>query len=70
MTFFSDKDNKQFGEVNFKPIFLWKMSDNFFVEVEPEFETGGGSLDIGLEYANMVFIVNKYLTPSRGKIPA
>src|SRR5216117_1362056 len=53
MTFLSDKNNVQFGDVNFKPIFLWRVSDNLFVEAEPEFETGGGSLDIGLEYANM-----------------
>jgi hypothetical protein len=67
MTFYSDKNNTQFGEVNFKPIFLWKISDKLFVEAEPEFETGGGSLDIGLEYANMVYIVNPYLTLHAGR---
>lgn len=67
MTFFADKDNTQFGDVNFKPIFLWKISDKLFVEAEPEFETGEGSLDIGLEYANMCFIVNKYLTLHAGR---
>ena len=54
MTFVATKDNAQFGDVNFKPIFLWKMSDQLFVEAEVEFETGEGSLDIGLEYLNMV----------------
>jgi hypothetical protein len=67
MTYFADKNNDQFGEVNFKPIFLWKISDKLFVEVEPEFETGEGSLDIGLEYANMVYIVNPYLTLHAGR---
>jgi hypothetical protein len=67
MTYFKDKNNSQFGEVNFKPIFLWKISDKLFVEAEPEFETGGGSLDIGLEYANMVYIVNPYLTLHAGR---
>ena len=67
MTFFSEKNNNQFGEVNFKPIFLWKISDKLFVEAEPEFETGGGSLDIGLEYANMCYMVNKYLTLHAGR---
>jgi hypothetical protein len=67
MTFFYDKNNVQFGEVNFKPIFLWRISDNLFVEAEPEFETGGGSLDIGLEYANMCFIVNRYLILHAGR---
>ncbi len=67
MTFVSTKDNVQFGDVNFKPIFLWKISDKLFVEAEPEFETGGGSLDIGLEYANMCFTVSKYLTLHAGR---
>ncbi|HET9825122.1 MAG TPA: hypothetical protein VFP87_07300, partial [Chitinophagaceae bacterium] len=67
MTFFANKETKQFGDVNFKPIFLWKMSDNLFVEAEAEFETGEGSLDIGLEYANMCYTVNKYLTLHAGR---
>lgn len=73
MTFIANKDQTQFGEVNFKPIFLWRISDKLFVEAEPEFETGGfdqtggGSLDIGLEYANMVLFVNKYLTLHAGR---
>ena len=65
--FFHDKNNSQFTELNFKPIFLWKISEKLFVEAEPEFETGGGSLDIGLEYANMVYIVNPYLTLHAGR---
>ena len=67
MTFSSDKNSAQFGEVNFKPIFLWKISDKLFVEAEPEFETGEGLLDIGLEYANMCYTVNKYLTLHAGR---
>lgn len=67
MTFFADKNSAQFGEVNFKPIFLWRISDKLFVEAEPEFETGGGSLDIGLEYANMCYIVNRYLILHAGR---
>ncbi|MEP6616150.1 MAG: hypothetical protein ABJA57_06200 [Ginsengibacter sp.] len=67
MIYFADKHNNNFGEVNFKPIFLWKLSEKLFVEAEPEFETGGGSLDIGLEYANMCYIVNPYLTLHGGR---
>ena len=67
MIYFADKHNNHFGEVNFKPIFLWKISDKLFVEAEPEFETGDGSLNIGLEYANMCFIVNKYLVIHGGR---
>lgn len=67
MKYFADKDNSQFTDVSFKPIFLWKLSDDLFVEAEVEFETGGGSLDIGLEYANMCYTVNKYLTLHAGR---
>jgi hypothetical protein len=67
MKYSSDKETKQFIDVNFKPIFLWKISDKLFVEAEPEFETGGGSLDIGLEYVNMVYIANRYLMLHAGR---
>lgn len=67
MTFATSKGTANFGDVNFKPIFLWRISDKLFMEAEPEFETGEGSLDIGLEYANMCFIVNKYLTLHAGR---
>jgi hypothetical protein len=67
MTYSSNKNNKQFGDLNFKPIFLWKISENLFVEAEPEFETGEGTLDIGLEYANMCYFVNQYLTLHAGR---
>ncbi len=67
MIYFADKHNNNFGEVNFKPIFLWKISEKLFVEAEPEFETGGGSLNIGLEYANMCYIVNPYLILHAGR---
>lgn len=67
MIYFADKNNSHFENVNFKPIFLWKISDKLFVEAEPEFETGEGTLNIGLEYANMVYIVNPYLILHAGR---
>ncbi|HYK55245.1 MAG TPA: hypothetical protein VEV15_02130 [Flavisolibacter sp.] len=67
MIFSANKNSNQFGDLNFKPIFLWQISENLFVEAEPEFETGGGTLDIGLEYANMCLFVNRYLTLHAGR---
>lgn len=67
MTFSANKSERQFGDVNFKPIFLWEISDKLFVEAETEFETGEGSLNIGLEYVNMCYTVNKYLTLHAGR---
>lgn len=56
-----------FGDINFKPIFLWKISDKLFVEAETEIETGDGAVDVGLEYANMCYIVNPYLILHAGR---
>lgn len=67
MSYISNSDSKSFGEVNFKPIFLWRISPKLFVEAEAEIETGGGSVDLGLEYANMCYMVNPYLTLHAGR---
>ncbi len=66
-TYTATKDESGFGDVNFKPIFLWKISDKLFAEAETEIETGGGSVDLGLEYANMCYIVNPYLMLHAGR---
>src|SRR5690349_10551789 len=65
--FFADSGNVNFGEVNFKPIFLWKLSDRLFVESEVEIETGDGFPDVGLEYVNMCYIVNSHLILHGGR---
>jgi hypothetical protein len=67
MTYTSNKDEKGFGDVNFKPIFLWKIGENLFVEAETEIETGDGTVNFGLEYANMCLFVNRYLTLHAGR---
>lgn len=56
-----------FGDVNFKPIFLWKISDKLFTEAEVEIETGDGAVDLGLEYANVCYMVNPYLILHAGR---
>ncbi|MFM2225409.1 MAG: hypothetical protein RJA07_1611 [Bacteroidota bacterium] len=61
------KNADQFGDVNFKPIFMWKLSDKLFIESEVEIETGDGNVNVGLEYANMCYIVNPYLTLHAGR---
>jgi hypothetical protein len=66
-TYTATKGESSFGDVNFKPIFLWKISDKLFAEAEIEVETGGGSVDIGLEYANMCYMVNPYLILHAGR---
>jgi len=61
------KDEAGFGDINFKPIFLWKISDKLFAEAEVEIETGDGEVDVGLEYANMCYMVNPYLILHAGR---
>ncbi|MDB5279189.1 MAG: hypothetical protein JWR61_4144 [Ferruginibacter sp.] len=66
-SYISNSAAKGFGEINFKPIFLWRISPRLFIEAEMEIETGGGSADLGLEYANMCYTVNPYLTLHAGR---
>src|SRR5580765_8410909 len=61
------KGTSEFTDVNFKPIFLWKISDKLFAEAEVEIETGEGEADVGLEYANMCYMVNPYLILHAGR---
>jgi hypothetical protein len=62
-----DTGTANFTDVNFKPIFLWKLSDRLFVESEVEIETGDGAADIGLEYVNMCYMLNPYMTIHGGR---
>ncbi len=66
-TYTATKGESAFGDVNFKPIFLWKISDKLFAEAEIEIETGDGEADLGLEYANMCYMVNPYLILHAGR---
>lgn len=66
-TYTATKDVSSFSDVNFKPIFLWKISDKLFAEAEIEIETGDGEAALGLEYANMCYMVNPYLILHAGR---
>lgn len=56
------------GSLN--PILLWKLSDRLFFEGELEFEAGEGETETNLEYANLSYIVNDYLTLKAGRFLA
>ncbi|HEY8658725.1 MAG TPA: cytochrome c [Hanamia sp.] len=66
-TYTATKGQSSFGDVSFKPIFLWKISDKLFAEAEIEIETGEGTANLGLEYANMCYMVNPYLIVHAGR---
>ncbi len=67
MKYFRDVNSNQYGDIDFKPIFLWSIGKNIFVESEIEIETGAGDVEVGLEYANMVYRVNNFLKLRAGR---
>lgn len=52
---------------NFVPIFLWRPTEKIFFEGELEVELEEGETMIGLEYANINYIVNRYMIFRVGK---
>lgn len=62
-----DSTQSQFRNLAFKPIFLWSLSDRLFVESELEVATDEGSVELVLEYLNMVYFINPYLTIHAGR---
>jgi len=52
---------------SFNPIALWKLSDRLFFEGELEFEFEDKATATSLEYANVSYIANDYLTLKAGR---
>lgn len=52
---------------SFNPIFLWQQSDRLLFEGELEIELEDGTTIVGLEYANMAYIITNGLTLRLGK---
>ena len=69
LNFMSDGDEKESSYVGsaFAPIFLFKHSDKLMFEAELEFELEGNELEIGLEYADVMYVLNKNMTVRAGK---
>ena len=61
-----DKESSYQGSA-FAPIFLFKHSDKLMFEAELEFVLDGNALEIGLEYANIMYVLNKNVTVRAGK---
>tara|TARA_R110000868_G_scaffold410826_1_gene700380 strand:- start:1414 stop:2598 length:1185 start_codon:yes stop_codon:yes gene_type:complete len=51
----------------FAPIFLFKHSDRLMFEGELEFVLEGNELEVGLEYADVMYVLNKNMTVRAGK---
>ncbi len=65
--YYFNKDENAFGNIAFKPIFLWSLSDRLFMESELELATDEGSVEVVLEYVNMVYFINNNLTIHFGR---
>lgn len=60
-------DQTTFVGGSFNPIFLWRQSSKLLFESELEIEYENGDTHIGLEYANMSYILSDYATLRLGK---
>ncbi len=61
-----EKESSYVGSA-FAPIFLFKHSDRLMFEAELEFVLENNELEIGLEYADVMYVLNKYMTVRAGK---
>lgn len=62
-----DETESTFLGLTYAPIFLYKHSDRLMFEAELEFELEGNELEIGLEYADVMYVLNKNMTVRAGK---
>ena len=56
-----------FAGGSISPILMYKQSDRLFFESEFEGEYEDGEFEWGLEYADMSYVLNKYMTIRAGK---
>lgn len=61
------ENESSFDGGTFAPIFLFKHGDRFMFESELEFTLSGGELEIGFEYANIMYVINDYMIVRAGK---
>jgi len=66
-SFIKEQANPSQFETAFMPIFLFKATDKLFFEGEIEIEIEDGGEEIALEYGQIFYIMNDYLTFGAGK---
>lgn len=62
-----DEKESTFLGAAFAPIFLYKHSDRLMFEAELEFKLEGNELETGLEYADVMYVLNKNMIARAGK---
>lgn len=65
----NDEGEKEssFNSGTFAPIILFKFSDRFMFETEMEFAYENGELETAVEYADVMYTLNDYMTIRAGK---
>jgi len=61
------EEESTFNGGTFAPIFLFKHSDRLMFETELEFNIQGGKIEVGFEYADVMYVMNKFMTVRAGK---
>lgn len=62
-----DETESTFLGLAYAPIFLYKHSDRLMFEAELEFVLEGNELETGLEYADVMYVLNKNMIARAGK---
>jgi len=68
LEYLEPEDNLSFVGGAFNPLFIFRQSDRLLFESELEFHFEGNELSLGLEYANISYLLNDYITIRAGKI--
>lgn len=66
-TFTAPQQQNSTFSAEFDPIFLWKMSERLSFEAEIPFSAEDGGTSVELEYADIAYAANDYLTIQAGK---
>ena len=62
-----DSGQSNFSDANFSAIFLYQLSEKLYVESELEIATGGGSVELGLEHANLIWLIGNDIAFHAGR---
>jgi len=60
-------ETSSFSGGNFVPIFLFKATDRLMFESEVDFNLSGDEIEIDVEYADIIYVLNDYMNVRAGK---
>src|SRR6267143_2020415 len=66
-TFEAQNHNTSTFTAAFNPVFLWEINPRLLFEAEVSFELSKDGTDVGLEYAQLSYLLNDYITLGAGE---